>query len=115
MARLFDFCFRTRETEVNLEPGLAFPKGLQILANPVTATTDIVFAHGLTGDRERTWSSPRSDGYGGCFWPRDWLPTAIPYCRIVTFGYDAYTFLTCVNACGQIVYSTMPVISSMLS
>lgn len=44
-----------------------------------------MFIHGLTGDREKTWS------YGDAQpWPALLLPTALPEARVLTFGYDAY-------------------------
>lgn len=45
----------------------------------------LVFIHGLTGDRERTWK------YGDAEpWPATLLPTTLPEARVLTFGYDAY-------------------------
>src|ERR1700743_344192 len=43
-----------------------------------------MFVHGLTGNRETTWTHSN-----GTFWPRDLLPQALPTARIMTFGYDA--------------------------
>ncbi len=45
----------------------------------------IVFVHGLTGNRETTWTEPESK----VFWPEALLPGSIPTARIITFGYDA--------------------------
>lgn len=64
----------------------SFPSGIKVLFEPLDATVDIVFVHGLTGDRERTWTSP----VNGVCWPRDLLPTVLPDARVLTFGYDAY-------------------------
>lgn len=44
-----------------------------------------MFVHGLTGNRESTWSETRS----GVVWPQDLLPKDMPKARIMTFGYDA--------------------------
>lgn len=44
----------------------------------------IIFVHGITGHRERTWAA-----YGSRPWPETLLPTAIPQARILSFGYDA--------------------------
>lgn len=46
----------------------------------------IVFVHGLTGDRERTWRHEEEQ----LPWPQTLLPQKIPNCRVFTFGYDAY-------------------------
>ncbi|KIX06726.1 uncharacterized protein Z518_04702 [Rhinocladiella mackenziei CBS 650.93] len=48
----------------------SFPSGIKVLFDPPEATLDVVFVHGLTGDRERTWTSPTPE--------------------VLTFGYDAY-------------------------
>ncbi|MCJ1235985.1 hypothetical protein MMC14_003962, partial [Varicellaria rhodocarpa] len=45
----------------------------------------IVFVHGLTGDRENTWTHKET----GEFWPRDLLSKDLEKARIMTFGYDA--------------------------
>jgi len=60
--------------------------GLKILHEHAEAIIDIVLLHGLTGDRERTWTSPST---GKC-WPRDFLPSDLAGIRVLTFGYDAY-------------------------
>ncbi|KAI9761776.1 MAG: hypothetical protein M1835_008116, partial [Candelina submexicana] len=49
------------------------------------AVSDIVFIHGLTGNRESTWTDPTS----GTFWPGHLLNSDVPRSRILTFGYDA--------------------------
>ena len=90
MPRLFDLISRNHEKEKDLEPEAVFPKGLKLLADPSYAFVDVVFVHGLAGDRERTWTSPSSDGSCPVLWPRDLLPLYLPYVRIITFGYDAY-------------------------
>ena len=48
-------------------------------------TSSIVFVHGLTGNRESTWTDKES----GVFWPAHLLKNDIPKTRIMTFGYDA--------------------------
>lgn len=63
-----------------------FPSGIKVFYEPKDPDVDIVFIHGLTGDRERTWTHPTN----GICWPRDILPQSLPGARILTFGYDAY-------------------------
>ena len=46
----------------------------------------IVFVHGLTGGREKTWKAKSA----AAPWPQTLLPSELPNVRILTFGYDAY-------------------------
>lgn len=46
----------------------------------------IIFVHGLTGDREKTWTAKGSSTP----WPQTLLPSKVPNARVLTFGYDAY-------------------------
>lgn len=45
----------------------------------------MVFIHGLTGDRESTWTAK---GATAC-WPEMFLLKDLPEVRIITYGYDA--------------------------
>ncbi|KAI1755436.1 hypothetical protein F4782DRAFT_488567 [Xylaria castorea] len=65
----------------------AFPSGIKELhCPPGESTVDIVFIHGLTGDRERTWTAKNVSEP----WPKTLLASKLPTTRILTFGYDAY-------------------------
>jgi hypothetical protein len=52
---------------------------------PLTIKFSIVFVHGLTGNRESTWTDKTAE----VFWPKDLLARDLPKARIITFGYDA--------------------------
>ncbi|KFY18040.1 hypothetical protein V492_00187 [Pseudogymnoascus sp. VKM F-4246] len=58
--------------------------GIKVVAEPSNADLDIVFVHGLTGNRETTWTHKRTH----VFWPGE-LAQDINTARIMTFGYDA--------------------------
>ncbi|KAF0318883.1 hypothetical protein GQ607_013842 [Colletotrichum asianum] len=67
-------------------PPEPFPSGIKLLHNPSEAAlVDIVFVHGLTGHREKTWTAHDATDP----WPKTLLPTKIPTARVLTFGYDA--------------------------
>ncbi|KAK4119854.1 hypothetical protein N657DRAFT_247289 [Parathielavia appendiculata] len=65
-----------------------FPSGIKLLHSPTSVpdtVVDIVFVHGLTGDREKTWTAC----YASEPWPKTLLPSELPTARVLTFGYDA--------------------------
>ncbi|KAJ6084383.1 hypothetical protein N7486_011183 [Penicillium sp. IBT 16267x] len=66
-------------------PSLAFKFGLEILQDCPDATVDICFVHGLTGDRDKTWTA----GGQTTPWPKILLPPKLN-ARVLTYGYDAY-------------------------
>ncbi|KAJ5170886.1 uncharacterized protein N7500_003669 [Penicillium coprophilum] len=61
--------------------------GMKVLSDPSDADLDIVFVHGLTGNREKTWMHEN-----GTLWPRDLLAKDLSKARIMTFGYDIDIF-----------------------
>ena len=79
------FGFRPKvSTEADDTP--VFPHGIKVWHGPDKADVDIVFIHGLTGDRERTWTYPSASAP----WPKTLLPSYLPTSKILAFGYDAY-------------------------
>ncbi|KAH8892162.1 hypothetical protein GQ53DRAFT_806100 [Thozetella sp. PMI_491] len=50
---------------------------------------DIVFVHGLHGDRIKTWTSEPTRKNPSVFWPKDLLPIRCTTARILSFGYNA--------------------------
>ncbi|KAE8549955.1 hypothetical protein EYB25_008480 [Talaromyces marneffei] len=65
---------------------VSFPSGIKVLHDCPDATIDICFVHGLTGNRESTWTAEGKPEP----WPKALLPSEIGNARIITFGYDAY-------------------------
>jgi hypothetical protein len=61
-----------------------------------TGAASIVFVHGLTGNRETTWTHKQSK----TFWPQTLLARDLPNARILTFGYDA-DIIGALNAAGS--------------
>ncbi|CAH0054254.1 unnamed protein product [Clonostachys solani] len=59
--------------------------GIKALHCPEPCDVDIVFIHGLSGDREKTWTGPNQTEP----WPKTILPDRLPTARILAFGYDA--------------------------
>jgi hypothetical protein len=52
-----------------------------------SACLDIVFLHGLTGNRFTSWSDSEKN-----FWPK-WLAADFPTCNVYTAGYDTNVFV----------------------
>ncbi|KAH8891923.1 hypothetical protein GQ53DRAFT_746397 [Thozetella sp. PMI_491] len=75
----------SRPIATSSAPPKNFPCGIKTLCNPEDAAVDIVFIHGLTGDRDKTWTA--EDAFEP--WPKTILPSKLPTARILTFGYDA--------------------------
>lgn len=63
-----------------------FPNGIKDLCPCPDAAVDICFVHGLSGDRESTWTADGQEKP----WLETLLPPKLPRARILTFGYDAY-------------------------
>ncbi|KAI1205958.1 uncharacterized protein F4807DRAFT_464190 [Annulohypoxylon truncatum] len=60
------------------------------VTDPKDAKVDIVFVHGLNGNRITTWTSnPSDENPDPVFWPKDLLPSKCPNARIFSYGYNA--------------------------
>lgn len=64
---------------------IVFPFGVKVLYFPVDAETDICFIHGLSGNRESTWTAKGHEKS----WLEELLPEAIPKARVLTLGFNA--------------------------
>ena len=64
----------------------SFPDGVKVLHDCPDADIDLCFVHGLTGDRDSTWTAHGQSAP----WPKTLLPPKFGKARIVTYGYDAY-------------------------
>src|SRR3569833_2144953 len=76
------------DTSSTLEASFApsFPDGVKVLHDCPDAVVDICFVHGLTGDRESTWTAKGQSTP----WPQELLPARLERARILSLGYDAY-------------------------
>ncbi|RYP33540.1 hypothetical protein DL767_004715 [Monosporascus sp. MG133] len=63
-----------------------FPDGAAVWHDCPDATVDICFVHGLTGNRDSTWTAHGQREP----WPKTLLPPRLPRARLLTYGYDAY-------------------------
>ena len=68
------------------DPSPPFPDGIKVWHDCPDATIDICFVHGLTGNRDSTWTASKQSKP----WPALLLPSKLPNARLLTWGYDAY-------------------------
>lgn len=80
-------------------PAPTFPYGIRVWYDCPDAAVDICFVHGLTGDRERTWTA---DGQS-IPWPQALLPPKLDRARILTYGYDAYVVRKSVASSNRLI------------
>ncbi|CAH0036396.1 unnamed protein product [Clonostachys solani] len=83
--------FQRRESDSKGGPSDKDPEpiGLELWYEGQNAKVDIIFIHGLMGNRNKTWQATDSNGLKLDPWPKALLPAKLPESRILTFGYDA--------------------------
>lgn len=82
--RLPSFCWPKTRQQPRPTPNKS-AYGIKTLYDSANAVVDIVFVHGLTGHREKTWTAKGAEKS----WPEVLLKAQLPQSRILTFGYDA--------------------------
>jgi protein SERAC1 len=93
--------FQTEQSGSSSEnhSSVSFPDGVKVLHDSPNARVDICFVHGLTGDRESTWTAEGQSTP----WPQTLLPHILSGVRILTYGYDAYIARKSVASSNQLI------------
>jgi protein SERAC1 len=68
------------------DPSPPLLDGIKVWHDCPDATVDICFVHGLTGNRDSTWTASKQSTP----WPTMLLPPKLPRARLLTWGYNAY-------------------------
>ncbi|OBT86412.1 hypothetical protein VE02_05291 [Pseudogymnoascus sp. 03VT05] len=81
------------------DPSPPFPDGIKVWHDCPDATIDICFVHGLTGNRDSTWTASKQS----LPWPTMLLPPKLPRARLLTWGYDAYVVRVSVTSKNRLI------------
>ncbi|KAF4473757.1 hypothetical protein FAGAP_12908 [Fusarium agapanthi] len=76
-----------------------FPDGVKIWHSPRDAGLDICFIHGLSGNRDKTWTAPGQPNPR----PAELLPSRLAKARLLTYGYDAYVLKESVSSTNRLI------------
>jgi hypothetical protein len=90
-------------------PVPSFPDGVKALHDCPDAVVDVCFIHGLTGDREDTWTVSGQPAP----WPKTLLPSELMNARILTYGYDAYVVRKGVAASVRLIDHAMNLLNDL--
>lgn len=78
---------------------VSFPDGVKVLHDCPNAAVDVCFVHGLTGNRDSTWTASGQSTP----WPETLLPPKLSKARILTYGYDAYIVRKSVASANRLI------------
>jgi protein SERAC1 len=90
---------RSRLSSPNRPPIIPFPDGIRVLQECAVATVDVCFIHGLTGNRDSTWTAEGQSQP----WPQALLGPRLNKARILTYGYDAYVVRKSVASSNRLI------------
>lgn len=91
------------------DPSPPFPDGIKVWHNCPNATIDICFVHGLTGNRDSTWTASQKSTP----WPTMLLPPKLPRARLLTWGYDAYVVQASVASKNRLIDHAMNLLNDL--
>ncbi|OAL38089.1 hypothetical protein AYO20_02541 [Fonsecaea nubica] len=89
----------SRSSSPSQAPTVSFPDGVKVLHDNSEATVDICFVHGLTGNRDTTWTAQGQSQP----WPLALLAPQLRSARILTYGYDAYVVKRSVASSNRLI------------
>ncbi|RSL50958.1 hypothetical protein CEP53_008623 [Fusarium sp. AF-6] len=92
-----------------VDPTTTFPDGIDVWHDPDNAKVDICFIHGLTGDRDDTWTAQHQPEP----WPKSLLVAKLRDARILTYGYDAYVLRTSVASSNKLIDHATNLVSDL--
>ncbi|KAF4340141.1 ankyrin repeat domain protein [Fusarium beomiforme] len=86
-------------TSLEAPTPIVFPDGLKVWHNCEDATVDICFIHGLSGNRDKTWTAPAKSTP----WPYEFLSSRLAKARLLTYGYNAYVVRKSVSSTNRLI------------